>query len=367
MMNTKYAVGKCRTMCPKDEMEMRQKEKLLHLFEMVPGTEKKNPLADPQRVVKMYNRSAAGKFMTNENYLRPPEVLLKTVNYLLEKVIQDERYSWLMKYDFIADRLRAIRQDMIIQNISRAYAITLLEPMVRFHAYAAYKLCEEDINRFDPHLNKKTLQECLNNLLILYDHTSEEYDEGFRKHINSSRPFFEALNIALNLGNEETLFRMICLQKKWSSPFVKIVTLMAVNYMRNNYVKVCRYILDLTPLLASVAILNLPIIRRRALQIMSVAYTSKNQTFPSKDLKELLIYESENDLQKDCKYYGLDMNEKCICFNKNSFKNSMDEIPPTKVSFLEDIFEKIDESSMLMFGEDPTVDLVKKMTKIDIY
>lgn len=62
----------------------RQREKLLHLFEMVPGTAK-SPVADPARAVKMYNRSAAGKSMTNENCLRPPEVLLKTVKHLLEK------------------------------------------------------------------------------------------------------------------------------------------------------------------------------------------------------------------------------------------------------------------------------------------
>ncbi|XP_044756715.1 germinal-center associated nuclear protein [Coccinella septempunctata] len=330
MMNTKYATGKCETMCPIEEMKMRQREKLLHVFEMVPGTEKRNPLVDPNRAVKMYNRSAAGKFMTNENFLRPPDVLLKTVKFLLENVIEDTRYSWLTKYDFITDRLRAVRQDMIIQNVSRSQAISLLEPMVRFHAYSAYWSCDQDIYHFDPHLNRKTLQECLNNLLILYDQVekfpSSHYEERFLNHINISRPFFEALNLILNLGNEEILFRLICLPTKFRTSIVKTAILMAVNYMRKNFVKVCRYIRDLTPLLAGISILQLPVVRRKTLQIMSVAYSSKNLKFPLHDLKQLLIYESINDVFEDCTHFGLHTNEDCVHFDKNSFNNLVEEV-----------------------------------------
>lgn len=42
-------------------------------------------------------------------------------------------------YDFILDRLRAVRQDMIIQNFPVADSISILQPIVRFHAYAAYR------------------------------------------------------------------------------------------------------------------------------------------------------------------------------------------------------------------------------------
>lgn len=42
-------------------------------------------------------------------------------------------------YDFIDDRLNAIRQDATIQDISNQDWLTILSPIVRFHAYAAYK------------------------------------------------------------------------------------------------------------------------------------------------------------------------------------------------------------------------------------
>lgn len=150
------------------------------------------------------------------------------------RVLQDERGSWLTKYDFISDRLRAVRQDMIIQNIPKAYAIYLLEPMVRFHAYSAYmyvnldllllknwdsnfSLCDLDIFKFDPHLNRKTLQESLNNLLVSYEQveSSQGHERSLINHVNVSRPFFEALNLVLNLGNEEILLRTLCLETKW--------------------------------------------------------------------------------------------------------------------------------------------------------
>lgn len=42
-------------------------------------------------------------------------------------------------YDFIDDRFNAIRQDATIQELSKQDWIDILAPIVRFHAYAAYK------------------------------------------------------------------------------------------------------------------------------------------------------------------------------------------------------------------------------------
>lgn len=42
-------------------------------------------------------------------------------------------------YDFVFDRLRAVRQDMVIQGIVGADAIDILEKIVRFHLYASYR------------------------------------------------------------------------------------------------------------------------------------------------------------------------------------------------------------------------------------
>lgn len=64
----------------------RESERILHILEMVPGTEKlAKPEADRSRIVKMYSRSAAGANMILRKNLRTTDALLKTVNYLLDE------------------------------------------------------------------------------------------------------------------------------------------------------------------------------------------------------------------------------------------------------------------------------------------
>ncbi|MEQ2240954.1 hypothetical protein ILYODFUR_020393 [Ilyodon furcidens] len=80
-------VVSCQTMCPAQELWDRESQNRLHRFEMVPGTEKfRKPRGDPLRAVKEYSRPAAGKDVTKPSDLRPPDVLLKTVCYLIDEI-----------------------------------------------------------------------------------------------------------------------------------------------------------------------------------------------------------------------------------------------------------------------------------------
>lgn len=80
-------VGVCQSMCPAREFRDREKQNRLHRFEMLAGTERDRlPRGDPLRAVKEYARPAAGKDSTNPTDLRPPDVLLKTVCYLIDDI-----------------------------------------------------------------------------------------------------------------------------------------------------------------------------------------------------------------------------------------------------------------------------------------
>lgn len=79
--------GTCTTMCPISEVQRRECQRQLHCFEMERGTEKeRTPRADLSRAVKEYSRPAAGKDSTRACDLRPPDVLLKTVCYLVDEI-----------------------------------------------------------------------------------------------------------------------------------------------------------------------------------------------------------------------------------------------------------------------------------------
>jgi len=129
-------VGVCLTMCPEQEMRERERHHLLHPFELKSGSNPRYPVADPKRVVKEFRRPAAGKGVRMCD-LRPVQVLVATVKYLLGDLLMEFSHKSqgifsMDAYNFIFDRLRAVRQDMVIQRISGDGAIFIYEQTLAF-------------------------------------------------------------------------------------------------------------------------------------------------------------------------------------------------------------------------------------------
>lgn len=59
--------------------------------------------------------------------------------FAVHSVAQNNERHWAEVYDFIVDRLTAVRQYMTIQQMDGPGAITLLENAVRFYIYAGYR------------------------------------------------------------------------------------------------------------------------------------------------------------------------------------------------------------------------------------
>jgi len=55
------------------------------------------------------------------------------------RIVPSTALPWCRVYDFVFDRLRAVRQDMVIQRIAGREAMSILEIIVRFHIYASYR------------------------------------------------------------------------------------------------------------------------------------------------------------------------------------------------------------------------------------
>lgn len=325
-------------MCPAAEIMLRENKRLLHILETLPrASNSEKPVADRKKVVKCYSRSAAGKAMENPKYLRPTNVLLRTINYLLQDVLTNTRVPWNVTYDFITDRLRSVRQDMIIQNLPVIDSIKILQPIVNFHAYASYRLCEESLNHFDPVLNKTHLQECIKRLLCLYD----EYERIIEKITNDdkmvqeNRPRFEALYVILNLSNPESVIRALRLPETYKNKDLKLAIDVSLNYIRGNFVRVCKHLRDLQYLLLALSSLHLPEIRKKVLQTMSVAYNSKNLTFPLEILKNLFLYNTVDDVISECKHYGLHCDQDNVHFLKDNFNRNQTLARPTRLNFLD--------------------------------
>ncbi|XP_046681090.1 SAC3 domain-containing protein 1 isoform X2 [Homalodisca vitripennis] len=340
--------GTCLLMCPESEIQMRQREGLVHVLETRDRREVRKGeriMADRRRMVKSYSRSAAGKDMLCADVLRPPPVLKRTINYLLSVAVCETNVAWPTVYEFVTDRLRSVRQDMVIQQPPAAVCCSILEPMVRFHAYAAYRLCEEPLEVYDPHLNATHLNESLKQLLV-------SYDASEISTMSPAQDQMEALYGLLHLGNVDALYRMLSLTPS-KDGMLDIALQMSIARFHNNYVRVCRLMKHLPPLLACVAALHLPSIRRNALSVMNSAYSSKNLHFPVEHLGRLLLYESDKEVIEDCSHYGLRASDSSVTFLKGSFDFEAKDSKVKKLGFVDESIASVSLPELLLSDGDP--------------
>lgn len=160
-------VGLCPDMCPESERAERGRKGDLDQYERLDGD--RNQTTE-YLAIKKYNRTAERE----AHLIRPMPILQKTVGYLLDLLDQpyDERFLGL--YNFLWDRMRAIRMDLRMQHIFNQESITMLEQMIRLHIIAMHELCEytkgEGFSEgFDAHLNIEQMNKTSVELFQMYD------------------------------------------------------------------------------------------------------------------------------------------------------------------------------------------------------
>lgn len=163
-------------------------------------------------MVKEFRRSAADSRLPKPNALRTPNALKQTVKYLLADIATDERRSFNFAYDFIFDRLRAVRQEIVIQNLNESLTIELLEPIIMFLAYSLYRLAGVPIGKFDPKICRQHLQECLKKVLTCYDAIYADRSPVSIEQMDR-RATIESIYLVFNMGSVETLTRALRLPK----------------------------------------------------------------------------------------------------------------------------------------------------------
>ncbi|VEL25710.1 unnamed protein product [Protopolystoma xenopodis] len=130
---------------------------------------------DHMRAVKDYARSSADQAAPLPDELRPPEVLERTVTYLLaaiaDRAEQEEstRSLWKAWYEFLWTRTRAIRKDVAQQGLCSPAIVRVMEAIARFHVFCAARLVDQPVDAFDPRINSENLTQCLQTLKEMYD------------------------------------------------------------------------------------------------------------------------------------------------------------------------------------------------------
>ncbi|KAL5659559.1 hypothetical protein ACJX0J_032722, partial [Zea mays] len=160
-------VGLCPDMCPEPERAERERKGDLDRYERLDGDRN---LTTELLAVKKYNRTAE----RDADLIRPLPILQKTMEYLLSLLDHTYDDSFLGLYNFLWDRMRAIRMDLRMQHFFNQEAISMLEQMIRLHIIAMHELCEYNKGEgfsegFDAHLNIEQMNKTSVELFQMYD------------------------------------------------------------------------------------------------------------------------------------------------------------------------------------------------------
>lgn len=282
-------VGTLHLMCPYGEMQEREEQGRLSRYEIKSNVYP--PQVDINLAMKEFKRSVVGHGFSNAVDLRPWSVLRRALHHLLLDIcLRDD--DWMLICDFVFDRLRSIRQDMVIQQIEGRRYIEVLEGSVRFSVYSMYRLtCTlRDYSLEIPHrvlvphsgpvkglnnyemnviremkLTMKCLRDCLSLLIVQY----EKYAPA-----SPYRPLFEAINLIVNLpfldGRVE--FSTNYYKRKDIDPVFKIVFKMYREHLVGNHWSAIKHLPELreypllilayAPALAALQMHMIPIFRK---------------------------------------------------------------------------------------------------------
>ena len=125
-------------------------------------------------MVKRFRRSAAGYDEQLPSDIRPPAVLQKSLDHLINDIVGGPE-TLASTHKFVWDRTRGIRNDFSIQQVSKVEdlrtAISCFERIARFHILSLHQLSRtnSDNGEFDHFQEREQLNNTLLSLMYYYD------------------------------------------------------------------------------------------------------------------------------------------------------------------------------------------------------
>ncbi|KAJ4791716.1 SAC3 family protein B [Rhynchospora pubera] len=284
-------VGLCPDMCPEPERAERERTGNLDKHERLDGNRNQTTKS---LAVKMYNRTAE----RDPGRIRPLPVLVRTMDYLLELMDRPYGDDFLRLYNFLWDRMRAVRMDLRMQHISDLDTISMLEQMaahiIAMHDFCEYNKGEGFSEGFDAHLNIEQMNKASMELFQMYeDHkrkgiavpTEKEFRGYYALLKLDKHPGYkvEPAELSLDLAKMSSEVR--------HSPEISFAREVAKACRMGNYISFFRLAKKATFLQACLMHAHFSKLRIEALNSLHSSFTS-NKGMPLSRLVEMLAMES---------------------------------------------------------------------------
>ncbi|EME31142.1 Germinal-center associated nuclear protein [Galdieria sulphuraria] len=295
-------IGTCLEMCPAEERTRRELQRDLSIFEIdycKPTVEGEPPKVDHLKAVKKYVRSAACQEAPKPNEIRPPYILEKTMEYLMEYIVDRKDCSFSEVHNFVRDRTRSIRQDFTFQGVRNEMTIDIIEKTVRFHILSEQRLCEEDSSVYSSRQNMEQLDKCLISLREMY---RERRAKGLTTSVNEGE--FQAYYVLSHFDPHSIL--AVCRELDihvLKSRQVEFALKVYQTLRSNNYVGFFRLLQRASYLVACMMQQHFSFVRKSALLIMQKCY-SRFPVMPIAELEEMLAFEDLEDTLSFCESLG---------------------------------------------------------------
>uniref|UniRef100_A0ACD5UJP7 Uncharacterized protein n=1 Tax=Avena sativa TaxID=4498 RepID=A0ACD5UJP7_AVESA len=321
-------IGLCSDMCPEPERAERERKGDLDRYERLGGD--RNQTTE-LLAVKKYTRTAE----RDADLIRPLPVLQKTMSYLLSLLDHTYDDSFLGLYNFLWDRMRAIRMDLRMQHFFNRECISMLEQMIRLHVVAMHELCEYSKGEgfsegFDAHLNIEQMNKTSVELFQMYDDhrrkgvlfsTEKEFRGYYALLKLDKHPGYkvEPSELSLDLAKMSREIR--------GSPDVLFAREVARACRMGNYIAFFRLARKATYLQACLMHAHFAKVRRQALASLHSGLQS-GQGIPISHAVEWLAMEDE-DIESLLEYHGFGSRqyEEPYTVKEGPFLNSESDFP----------------------------------------
>lgn len=185
--------GSCMQMCPIFECVRRDVENSLSKIE-----KNNHGNVNYKTAMKVFSRPAAFAPPPLPSDVRPPKVLVQSLNYIIDNLLdllpENESFIW--------DRTRSIRQDFTLQNYFGPECVECNEKIVRIHILILHSMIKSGIE-----YSKQQELEQLNKTIITL---CDIYDEGRKRgYVYPNEAEIRSYRCLLNLEIPTSMFKLM--------------------------------------------------------------------------------------------------------------------------------------------------------------
>ncbi|XP_059198686.1 germinal-center associated nuclear protein [Centropristis striata] len=310
---SKVFVGTCPDMCPEKERYMRETRNQLNIFEVYPDTE----MVDHAAAIKEYSRSSADQEEPLPHDLRPLPVLSMTMDYLVTQIMDQGHDNYRDWYDFVWNRTRGIRKDIIQQHLCCPHTAALIGKCTRFHVHCAHHLCEESMSTFDAKINNENMTKCLQSLKEMYQ------DLAMRQVYCPLEAEFRQYNVLVKLNDGDILREVQQFRDEVrNSPEVKFAVQVFTAVNSNNFVRFFKLVKGASYLASCLLHRYFNQVRAKALKTLNMAHTvgPRSTAFPLEDIERMLMFRNTEEATDFIQQYGLNVNDGVVELSRVAYQ-----------------------------------------------